>query len=246
MAAPPTIPSTHQLSEYLRSKSDGAPNAKKESCGPAGCMFPLGIGLIAFGLATEALWGMASGIGLIVVAIIVAASSTSKSALQEPTVLDEFVWLNGQRALATRIDWRALPLLEACAAARNRAIASLESAAWVDRSKDANWAQIRTSAIDAAEGAMLDALAAAREMVRTKGMKQVVYTARCADPSHGATALERLTNIKREMEELASRVRVELAAPEPEPSSIRRVLEDLQQVHEAQRELDEDVPRLTQ
>lgn len=237
-----------KLSDYLRAKS-GEQEKKKESCSPAGCLFPLGFALVMYGLAAEALWGMAAGVGAIVLAIIVAVAASEKATKQKAanrTVVDDFVWLYGQRALVERVDPRALPLLEACASARDRAVASLESSVWAERAKDANWAQIRTSALEAVEGAMVDALTTSRSLVRTKGMKQVVFAARCADPVHGAGALARLEELRREMEELATRVQVELAAPEPEPSTIRRVLDQMHEVHVATQELDEDLPRLQQ
>jgi hypothetical protein len=236
-----------KLSDYLRAKSDEQ-EKKKESCSPAGCLFPLGFAFVMYGLAAQAWWGMLTGLGTVLLAILVAAVSSRASArtkAQESGPLGDFLWLEGQRALGSRVDPRALPLLEACAAARNLAVSSLESETWLERAKDSNWAQIRAAAIEAAEGAMVDALSASREMVRTKGMKKTVFESRCADSAHGARAIERLSTIRRDLEELAGRVRVEQSASEPEPSSIRKVLEDLQQVHEAQRELDEDVPRLT-
>lgn len=234
-----------ELSKYLRNKADASPK-QKESCSPAGCLFPLGFAFLMYGLAAEALWGMATGVGVVVLAIIVAVAASEKATKQKAAnwgVVDDFVWLSGQRALATRIDPRALPLIEACASARNRVVASLESPVWVERAKDANWAQIRTSAMEAVEGAMVDALSTSRELVRTRGMKQTVFDARCADAAYGATAIVRLEETRREMEELALRVQVELAAPEPEPSSIRKVLEQMHEVHVATQELDGDLPQ---
>jgi hypothetical protein len=209
----------------------------------------MGFAFLMYGLAAEALWGMATGVGVVMLAVIVAVAASEKASKQKAanrSVVDDFVWLYGQRALNDRVDPRALPLLEACASARNRAVASLESAEWVERAKDANWAQIKTSALEAVEGAMVDALTVSREMVRTKGMKQTVFAARCADAGHGVSAVARLEETRREMEELASRVQVELAAPEPEPSSIRKVLEQMHEVHVATQELDGDVQQVQQ
>ncbi len=252
----PTVPvSTEKLNEFLRSKADLVRPAKEaDSCTTAGCFIPLGIGASLGGWMADLTWLAGAGIAVLMIGVIAAVVASGRAKQKQAQahlkqehvdgVLGDFVWLFDQRTLATRVHPRALPLLEACAGARSQAIASLETEVWKERAKDANWAQIRTSAIEAAEGAMLDALTASRDLVRTKGMKQAVFTARCADETYGSDALARLETIKHDLEELAGRVKVEVSAPEPEQSSIRKVLSDLHEVHVATAELDGEVTRI--
>lgn len=159
-------------------------------------------------------------------------------------VLAEVIWFEKQGTLDDRSHPQLVPVLDACAKAWFQCIDDLRSEAWIERAKEEKWRELRDSALESADGAMLSAIWAARKLFRRKGGRKTTFAKRCADPKYGQRAFARLELIKNEMEELANHVSDEVFTHPLEQSEIRTVLENIRHIHEAQEELDRDAPRL--
>jgi hypothetical protein len=247
----------HNFAKYLRAKAPGEKQLTelKGARGCGGCLLPIAVFPIMIGLASETLALVIAGIGLAAIggiSVIVTATKMKRLAeakrlvatAEGSVMLDEAIWMQEQRQLESRCHPLLVPQLEACATAWTRVVQSLSSPKWTERAKEPSFADLRKSTLEAVDSAMLDALWASRDLVRRKGMRKVVFDALCADQNHGQQALLRIASIREEMEELANHVSDEVYTHPLEQSAIRRVLGELKLVHEAENELERDVPRL--
>jgi hypothetical protein len=111
-----------------------------------------------------------------------------------------------EKQLESRSAPELIPELEACAKLRHEIMRTLESREWKELAGAQGWSDLESLCKGVAEDLMVDAVWAARPLMREVGRRRSTFEKKCADPEYATTPMSAVKLARAQLERLLDEV----------------------------------------
>lgn len=144
---------------------------------------------------------------------------------------------NRDRQLESRSHPELIPELEACAELRASILVTLKSPDWQKLAKQQGWDHVEGLCRDVAEDLMVDAVWAARPLVRALGARRSTFESKCKDPEYSSRPLSSVKLARAQLEKLLDDVSDFPMASLRTTDALARARVEMDSIRAAEREI---------